>query len=283
VRLIQLTESQSFYILHFTMNRSLLVLLFLSAASCTLAWTGDIVFEDNFDGNSLDLSKWEYQEACDDRFGSGNLQCYSRNNVQVQNGYLQIVARPERMQDKEYTSGRIRQLQSFAYGAFVIRARLSRGDHLWPALWTMPINNFCRYEEIDICEYRGQASQARNLEMAGHWGRSWQALTSKGALVTAPSDLSADFHEFAILWLPTRIEWYIDNQKYYEVSLTDGYFNSDPDKLPCTGTTQPFDQPTNIILNIAVGGHFFDNFPVFDPSTWSKPTMEVDWVRIYQE
>lgn len=105
-------------------------------------------------------------------FGGGNLQCYSRNNVAVQNGNLVITARRENMQDKEYTSGRVRQKGSgFAYGAYVARARLARGDHLWPAIWLMPIDNDCRYEEIDIAEYRGQPGEARNVEMAGHWGR----------------------------------------------------------------------------------------------------------------
>jgi len=266
------------------MNLPVSALLFLAASvTCIHAWTGDIVFQDNFDGNSLDLNKWEYEEACDDRFGSGNLQCYSRNNVVVQNGLLHIIARREPMADKQYTSGRIRQRSSFLYGAYVMRAKLARGDHLWPAFWTLPRDNNCRYEEIDIVEYRGQASQARNLEMAGHWGRRWDALTSRGILATTPYDLSTDFHEFAILWLPSRIEWYIDNQKYYEVSLVDGTFTSDPNKLPCLGGNQPFDKPTNIIFNLAVGGPFFANFPSFDPNTWSKPTFEVDWVRIYQE
>jgi hypothetical protein len=33
--------------------------------SCCFAWSGKIVFEENFNGNTLDESKWEYQEACD--------------------------------------------------------------------------------------------------------------------------------------------------------------------------------------------------------------------------
>lgn len=64
---------------------------------------------------------------------------------------LQIDARRERMEDKDYTSGRIRQKGAgFTYGAYVVRARLARGDHLWAAIWTLPIDNHCRYEEIDI-------------------------------------------------------------------------------------------------------------------------------------
>jgi len=216
-------------------------------------------------------------------FGSGNLQCYTRNNVQVQNGLLTISARHEPMEDKQYTSGRIRQVGAgYTYGAYVVRAKLARGDHLWPAIWTLPLDNNCRYEEIDIAEYRGQPAESTNYEMAGHWGRSWDALTSKGVKMSTGVDLSADFHEFALLWLPTKLEWYFDNSKLFEASLEDGTFNGDPDKFPCVGGNQPFDHPTNIILNLAVGGPFFADFPVFDPSTWSKPSMEIDWVRIYQ-
>jgi beta-glucanase (GH16 family) len=247
-------------------------------------WSGTIVFEDNFEGNSLDLNKWEYQEGCSDIYGARNLQCYVRDNVQVSNGILTITAKPERREDKEYTSGRIRQRGSgFAYGAYVIRARMARGDHLWPALWLLPLDNDCRYEEIDIAEYRGQPSEASSLEQAGHWGRRWDALTSRGAKVNAGVDLSRDFHEFAVLWLENKLEWYIDNVKYYEVVLNDGSWTSDPNKLPCRGEPRPFTDPSNFIFNVAVGGPFFDNFPVFDPSNWSKPTLEIDWVRVYQE
>jgi len=258
-------------------------ILFFTCLCIANAWEGEIVFEDNFEGNSLDLNKWEYQEGCGNEYGSGNLQCYSRNNVAVQNGNLVITARREQMQDKEYTSGRVRQrTNGFAYGAYVARARMARGDHLWPAVWLMPLNNECRYEEIDIAEYRGQAGEARSLEMAGHWGRTWDALTSKGIKATAPFDLSADYHEFAVLWLPSKMEWYIDNVKYYEVSLTDGTFTGDQSKWPCRGEPIPFTDPSNFIFNVAVGGGFFTGFPPMDPNTWSKPTMEVDWVRVYQ-
>jgi beta-glucanase (GH16 family) len=205
--------------------------------------------------------------------------------VQVANGLLTIEARKERMEDKDFTSGRIRQTgEGFVYGAYVVRARMARGDHLWPALWTLPINNECRYEEIDIAEYRGQPGESHSLETAGHWGRSWDRLSSKGIKhVGLPFDLSQDFHEYALFWLPSKMEWYIDNELYYSVSLEDGFFNSDPEKLPCRGSSTPFDEPTNFIFNLAVGGPFFEEFPNFDPLTWAKPNLELDWVRIYQE
>jgi len=254
--------------------------LFASA----FGWTGTIVFEDNFDGNSLDLSKWHYQEGCSDIYGARNLQCYTRDNIAVRDGNLIITARPERREDKDYTSGRIRQNGvGNLYGAYVVRARLARGDHLWPAIWMMAEDNACRYEEIDIAEYRGQATQWNQLEQAAHWGKAWYALTSKGVRNTIPFDMTTAYHEYAVLWLPSKIEWYIDDVKYYEVSLTDPSWTSNPENIPCTGDRTPFNWPGTFILNVAVGGPFFDEFPNFDPSTWSKPTMEVDWVRVYQE
>jgi len=262
-----------------------IVILALSCSKITAwEWGGDIVFEDNFDGNTLDLTKWEYEESCGAEFGPGNLQCYTRNNVAVRNGNLVITARPERMEDKNYTSGRIRQKgNGFNYGAYVTQARLARGDHIWPAIWLLDEADLCRYEEIDIAEYRGQPSEAYKLDMTGHWGRAYNVLTSKGELATTPFDFSQDFHEFAVLWTPSKIEWYIDRVQYFNVSLTDGTFNGDSSKLPCRGTDQPFTEPTNFILNVAVGGSFFSSFPPMDPATWTKPSMEVDWVRIYQE
>lgn len=53
-------------------------------------------------------------------------------------------------------------------------------------------------------------------------------------------------------------------------------------KWPCRGEPTPFIEPANFILNVAVGGSFFGAFPPMDPSTWIKPSMEIDWVRVYQ-
>lgn len=39
----------------------------LAILSNALEWEGQLVFEENFDGDSLDLNKWEYQEACGNR------------------------------------------------------------------------------------------------------------------------------------------------------------------------------------------------------------------------
>jgi len=269
----------------FTIKKILLSFILLCSITYVYGWHGKIVFEDNFNGNSLDLKKWKYQESCGNIFGPNNLQCYVRNNVAVRNGKLIITAKKKRMKGKNFTAGRIRQRgKGFTYGAFVVRARLARGDHLWPAIWLMgDEKNACRYEEIDIAEYRGQAREYNKLEQAAHWGRTSSALTSKGIKVRASADLSKDFHEYAVLWRPSKIKYYIDKKLYFETSLSDPKWTNKRANIPCSGAPKPFSRPSKFILNLAVGGNFFNRFPAMKRNTWKKPTMEVDWVRIYQE
>lgn len=59
----------------------IVVLLAVTKIECQ-QWKGRIVFEDNFEGNSLDLSKWEYQEAC----GNGKL-----NRIELCNATVEIM------------------------------------------------------------------------------------------------------------------------------------------------------------------------------------------------
>lgn len=56
---------------------------------------------------------------------------------------------------------------------------------------------------------------------------------------------------------------------------------------PYTKKIQPFDEAFYWILNIAVGGNFFPEdeygqLTVEEARRWEKPTMEIDYVRVYQ-
>ena len=65
-----------------------------------------LVFEDNFDGDTLDTSKWNVDEGdgcpdlCD--WGNNELQVYSADNISVAGGVLRIEGRQE---GDSYTSG----------------------------------------------------------------------------------------------------------------------------------------------------------------------------------
>jgi beta-glucanase (GH16 family) len=124
----------------------------------------NLVWSDEFSGNTLDRSKWEFEVNA--RGGGNNeLQYYITNNARVQDGILTIEARKERYTGsqgtREYTSSRIRTRHQgdWLYGRFDIRARLPQGKGIWPAIWMLPTDN--RYGgwphsgEIDIMELVG--------------------------------------------------------------------------------------------------------------------------------
>ena len=101
----------------------------------------NLVFDDEFDGNALDTSKWNY-EVNGDGGGNNELQYYTNlpANTFVQNGVLTVQANQQNYQGKQYTSARLNTLGkfSFTYGRVDISAKLPTGQGLWPALWLLP-------------------------------------------------------------------------------------------------------------------------------------------------
>src|SRR6266568_4982121 len=128
----------------------------------------ELVWSDEFDGKSLDQSKWEL--IVNGRGGGNNeLQYYRRENARIENGMLVIEARKEKFNDpdgsRDYTSAKIRTKgkSDWTYGRIEVRAKLPKGKGIWPAIWMMPTDN--RYGnwpnsgEIDIVELVGQEPQ----------------------------------------------------------------------------------------------------------------------------
>jgi len=255
----------------------------LTIPSCIqAAWQLD--WEDDFNGGNL-ADRWNFDQGCG--WFNNEMQCYTNNrgeNARQENGALVIEARKEwwgdgANPDKPFTSARINSKESFHYGKFEMRARLPKGKHLWPAFWMMPTwsdyGGWPRSGEIDIMEYRGQRPQQTLGTL--HFGPSPD---NKGMAGTGerdfPFDFSADWHTFAIDWSPDHMQWFVDDQVYHTESLQrnfwPGFYQNN---------VSPFDRPFFIIINLAVGGDFFNGEP-FDPEEangWAKNTFEIDWIR----
>lgn len=235
----------------------------------TLAWS------DEFSGKTLDAGNWTY-EAGGSGWGNNELEYYtnSLNNSFLTGGYLVIEARKETFGTNNYTSARIisKDKKTFTYGRIDIRAKLPKGQGLWPALWMLG-NNISQQGfgwpacgEIDIMELLGQNPQ--KIYGTVHWSSAGQ-YSSKGENYSITTgDFSSSFHVFSIQWDSLKMTFLLDNVAYFTANKTD-----------MVGSTNTFDKPFFFIMNVAVGGNWPGNPNSF---TTFPQRMIVDYVRVYQ-
>lgn len=196
----------------------------------------------------------------------------------------------ENFGDRNFTSGRIQLKHGFTFGRFEIRAKLPAGKNLFPAIWMLPCNNTYgkgpASGEIDIMEYRGE----RNHTIQGtiHFGGFGLNYTSKAKVKTYPEiDFSKDWHTFAVEWNKTDIKWFVDDDNYHSEDINKMMWSGKGEN-PYTKNGQPFDIPFYLILNVAVGGRYFPEnvyghkVTVEEARKWEKPSMEIDFVKVYK-
>jgi len=243
----------------------------------------NLVWQDEFNGTSLDLSKWSYQEGTGQDvgltdWGNNELESYSKNNVSVQNGELIIQAKREVKDGKNYTSGRINTKGKFSktYGRIEAAITLPQGQGLWPAFWMLPAQDkygkWAASGEIDIMEARGR--ETNKVDGTIHYGGTWPNNQYKTAKYTfAQGQSIAQKHVYAVEWEKNEIRWYVDGTLYHRETE----WNSSGAAYPA-----PFDQDFYILFNLAVGGGYDSNIQP-DNSVVMPAKMKVDYVRVYNK
>ncbi len=232
-----------------------------------------VVWEDQFDGPTLDSTKW-VRETGGGGWGNAELEYYTDrgSNARVEGGHLIIQALQESFGNREYTSARLKtqNLGAWRYGRVEARIQIPRGQGLWPAFWMLGEDigqvGWPECGEIDIMENIGREPAVVHGTVHGP---GYSGANGKGAPYQLTTGTFADsFHVYAIEWEPQAIRWYVDGYLYHSVT---------PQDLPGRWV---FDHPFFIILNVAVGG----NWPGSpDQTTVFPQTMLVDYVRVYQQ
>lgn len=179
------------------------------------------------------------------------------------------------------TSARLRTAEFFAfkYGKVEVKAKLPKGDWLWPAIWMLPrdnaYGNWPASGEIDICESRGNAQypleNGGGVESFGstlHFGPAWNADHWEKAheVYTLPGGtFNDDFHIFGLKWTADAIITYLDTEDNVVLNTpidTDFWTMGEFDQTPpysnpwvnSPNKNAPFDKEYYLILNLAVGG-----------------------------
>ncbi|MUP44936.1 glycoside hydrolase family 16 protein [Gramella sp. BOM4] len=207
-----------------------------------------VIFMDDFNGDNLDMSSWNYEEGdgCPNLCGWGNneKQVYDRNYVEVQDGNLVITAVKR---DGKYYSGKIntKDKVEFKYGEIEIKAKLGTGQGIWPAFWMLGADfekvSWPASGEIDILEYVGREP--------GMVYTSLHTPASHGETIntrkTRIEGIEDGYHIFKAVWTEDFIEFFVDGKQVYKF-IPDAYDDEH----------YPFRKDFYMLVNMAIGGNF---------------------------
>ena len=237
-------------------------LLLAGAPRITQAQTYQQVWADEFTTGIS--SSWKF-ETGGGGWGNNEKQYYQAANATVVNGQLQITARKQAVGGMPYTSARLitQGLKQFTYGKMEARIKRPIGQGLWPAFWMLGSNissvSWPACGEIDIMEYVNTDPKSYGT---AHWDSNGHAQYGQSISTTD------DYHVYSVEWTPSYIRWFVDGTKYNEMTITNG-----------TGSTEEFQRPFFLLLNLAVAG----DWPGQTVDESKLPaTMYVDYVRVYQ-
>ena len=180
-------------------------------------------FCDNFDGDSLDETKWEYCPEWDRQGGGSH---WNVNNVSLDgNGNLLLKADYIEGSDA-LQCGAIRTRGKFeqTYGYFEIRCKFQTKDGFWSAFWMMPLVNSDEIiggsdgAEIDIFEQvninkPSANGKSRTFDHVVHWDGYDSNHRSVAKNLKADVDIyDGEYHTFAVDWSKDAYEFYVDGQ-----------------------------------------------------------------------
>jgi beta-glucanase (GH16 family) len=256
--------------------------------SCTL--------DDEFNGTSLDLTKWAPILTSTSSYTTGpggSYVCYENNanTISESGGYLNlsVLSNSKASSCKEmagsfstkYEGGMItsKGLFSQEYGYFEVRAAMPSlaTPGLQETLWLYPSNEtlygpWPDSGEIDYAEF--YSKYPNNDVPVDHFpGSNRDPNATDDNCVLPGVTTTGQFNTYALMWTPTTITTYFNGVQ----CMSDVYasYVARPDKAPA-----PFNQPFFMNFTAALG---VNNGNQFSASKTPLPaTTQIDWARVWQ-
>jgi beta-glucanase (GH16 family) len=265
-----------------------------------------MVWEDHFDGSSIDRNNWNFfigngwnrGSGTFDGCGNGEWEWYRQENASVSSSNLVIKGEyldtPYVFGGKnwyQFSSKLVTQgLRSWTYGLFEARIKLPSATATWPAFWLLGTSsdgtvngaaggydytptNWSSCGEVDILEHRNTETQyVCNVFWDSRNGLlPWSATTNQCAPGWYNIADVTQYHLYTLEWTPSEMKWYIDRD-----------VNPNPIKTTTIqgANQEELQKPMFILLNLAIAGQFTGatpnqaDFPLY---------MYVDYVRVWQK
>ncbi len=281
------------------------ILLMVPAISQTTFFTGGnickeeewhLVFNDEFNGDTLDRSKWATHFPCSDgsdqcagaRLSDGEIHLDS--NVIVSDGTLKFIAKRQTASwfsnTRDYTSGMIYSNSypyRFKYGKFEIKCKIPSGKGFFSSFWMFGGDGQGTATEIDVFEIKGDTPKHHHLgilkyhetELLSQYDYSYDGI-----------DLSDGFHIFNVVWDPFFMNFNVDGinvftiPRFYTLSANEVNWCCVDPGVYLVNPTYPSGATNEVsiisTLTILAGNDAPNSSTIFPNQ------MEIDYVRLYQ-
>ncbi len=243
-----------------------------------------LLFQDSFNGSTLDTRKWFWcypngspKNCTNNQHGIRyrEREQYRPTQISISAGQLHLIAVRQSVKARfpwtsgmvatggPFTTGKPKPFFAFRYGYAEIRVRLPAGSGFWPAFWFLPSSGAWP-PEIDVMEEQG--AQPHRVYMTVHFSTTSKKDDSIQGVFSGPN-LSKGFHSYGIDWAPGSLTWYFDGIS--RLHVTAKQIAARGGKFPRT--------PMYLLLNLAVGGW------VSPPNkhTPSPAAMMIKYVRVW--
>ena len=190
------------------------------------------VFTDDFNGRTLDLSKWRLYWG---KPGGDPAGWFDPRHVSVSNGILVISAYRDRRDEGRWATGGLSSSPGLVqtYGKYLVRFRLDPGIGVGHAALLMPANNSWP-PEIDFSEDNGSGRTGTLATL--HYGKHD---THEDAWLGSVN--LTQWHTLGVQWTPGKLQYTIDGRIWK--TMTGSSVPAQPMVLdlqtqtwPCSGT-----------------------------------------------
>ena len=240
----------------------------------------ELVFCDDFDGNTLDVSVWEYRNVGPLKRHGETLDEIKQTDhfnhpdqVYVNNGCLVIEGA---YTTKEYGEGwhtaSIRLKDFYTYGYFEIKCIPNDSEYFWSAFWLQSDNSYSHEiskggiygAELDIFEtYKGHGVSTKNYIASSIHCNGFDEFENKvdsqRVVKAYVKDLRSEYTTFGLMWTEEEYIFYINGVETGRTSFACG--------TSCV--------PEEVIISLCV-----PNEIDLDKNTTTR--FIVDYVKIYQ-
>lgn len=222
-------------------------------------WT--LTFEDNFDGNALDMNKWGFTPEWK------RDTCYwKRDAVSVKDGnlILSVINTYE-----GYHAGAIRTIDTFkqAYGYFEVRCKAPTTSGINNSFWLMGGSMNSKvveggYDGAEIDIFETYDYKNKYYQNAIHWDGYGSDHRMDQQYVNSVNIYDGNFHIFGFAWTKNEYIFYVDGKKTWRTTAG--------------GVCQV---PLYMKLTTCTGGWVGNP----DPAKIPTEAMVVDYVRVYKD